>query len=207
MQGARGGEMTGRQDDWAERLRERAEGLLVDLGRAAAEAVPRAHRAQPGHDRSHGASKPSHAGDDRPGVPRRSSSFAAVCVNPATSPGAPGPGGRRERRLFGGGVPAGGQCLRGQGLRWSGRRRGPRDRYGDPDRRAQGGRLCHGARRHAAVVERCHARGAICKVIIEAAFLNDQERRRLPAPGRGGRRFAKTSTGFGPGAPRSTTCA
>lgn len=51
-----------------------------------------------------------------------------------------------------------------------------------------------------AVVEACRDGGAICKVIIEAAFLNDDEKRRAcRLSRRAAAHFVKTSTGFGPG--------
>ncbi len=51
-----------------------------------------------------------------------------------------------------------------------------------------------------AVVEASRDGGAICKVIIEAAFLNDDEKRRAcRLSRRAGAHFVKTSTGFGPG--------
>jgi deoxyribose-phosphate aldolase len=52
----------------------------------------------------------------------------------------------------------------------------------------------------AAVAQACHARGAILKVIIEAALLEDKEKEtacRLAM--QAGADFVKTSTGFGPG--------
>jgi len=52
----------------------------------------------------------------------------------------------------------------------------------------------------AAVVEVCHERGAICKVIIEAALLTDEEKvRACQLAQAAGADFVKTSTGFGPG--------
>ena len=51
-----------------------------------------------------------------------------------------------------------------------------------------------------AVADACHAKGAVCKVIIEAALLTDLEKVeacRLIVEA--GADFAKTSTGFGPG--------
>lgn len=51
-----------------------------------------------------------------------------------------------------------------------------------------------------AVVEACRDGGAICKVIIEAAFLSDDEKRRAcRLSRRAAAHFVKTSTGFGPG--------
>ena len=51
-----------------------------------------------------------------------------------------------------------------------------------------------------AVVEACRDGGAICKVIIEAAFLTDDEKRRAcRLARRAAAHFVKTSTGFGPG--------
>jgi deoxyribose-phosphate aldolase len=51
-----------------------------------------------------------------------------------------------------------------------------------------------------AVVEACGDGGAICKVIIEAAFLTDDEKRRAcRLSRRAAAHFVKTSTGFGPG--------
>jgi deoxyribose-phosphate aldolase len=51
-----------------------------------------------------------------------------------------------------------------------------------------------------AVVEACRDGGAICKVIIEAAFLTDDEKRRAcRLSRRAAAHFVKTSTGFGPG--------
>ncbi|MFO0840729.1 MAG: deoxyribose-phosphate aldolase [Phycisphaerae bacterium] len=50
------------------------------------------------------------------------------------------------------------------------------------------------------VTEVCKAGGAICKVIIEAAYLTDDEKiRACRAALRAGADFVKTSTGFGPG--------
>lgn len=51
----------------------------------------------------------------------------------------------------------------------------------------------------AAVVEACHAGGAICKVILETCFLTDDEKiRGCVLAKRAGADFVKTSTGFGP---------
>jgi deoxyribose-phosphate aldolase len=51
-----------------------------------------------------------------------------------------------------------------------------------------------------AVVEACRDGSAICKVIIEAALLNDEEKARACRISRKARaHFVKTSTGFGPG--------
>ena len=51
-----------------------------------------------------------------------------------------------------------------------------------------------------AVVDACRDGGAICKVIIEAASLTDDEKRRACRLARRARaHFVKTSTGFGPG--------
>ena len=52
----------------------------------------------------------------------------------------------------------------------------------------------------AAVVDACRPRGALVKVIIEAALLTDEEKARACAIARlAGAAFVKTSTGFGPG--------
>lgn len=52
----------------------------------------------------------------------------------------------------------------------------------------------------AAVVEACRDGGAVCKVIIEAALLTDDEKvRACQAARRARANFVKTSTGFGPG--------
>ena len=49
------------------------------------------------------------------------------------------------------------------------------------------------------VVEACHTRGAICKVIIETCYLTDEEKvRACKIAKRAGADFVKTSTGFGP---------
>jgi len=51
-----------------------------------------------------------------------------------------------------------------------------------------------------AVVEACRDGSAVCKVIIEAALLTEDEKRRACELSRKGRaHFVKTSTGFGPG--------
>jgi deoxyribose-phosphate aldolase len=51
-----------------------------------------------------------------------------------------------------------------------------------------------------AVTEACMDGGAICKVIIEAALLTDDEKRRACLAAKRARaHFVKTSTGFGPG--------
>lgn len=51
----------------------------------------------------------------------------------------------------------------------------------------------------AAVVEVCHTRAALCKVIIETCFLTDDEKvRACKIAKRAGADFVKTSTGFGP---------
>jgi deoxyribose-phosphate aldolase len=51
-----------------------------------------------------------------------------------------------------------------------------------------------------AVVEAAHRMGAIVKVIIEAALLNDEEKTRASRLSKeAGADFVKTSTGFGPG--------
>ena len=50
------------------------------------------------------------------------------------------------------------------------------------------------------VVESCHGRGALCKVILEMALLTQEEKvRGCQAAVRAGADFVKTSTGFGPG--------
>jgi deoxyribose-phosphate aldolase len=50
------------------------------------------------------------------------------------------------------------------------------------------------------VVQVCHARDAICKVIIETAYLTDEEKISACSVAKaGGADFVKTSTGFGPG--------
>lgn len=50
------------------------------------------------------------------------------------------------------------------------------------------------------VVEACHRRGAICKVILETALLTSEEKvRGALAAKSAGADFVKTSTGFGPG--------
>ena len=50
------------------------------------------------------------------------------------------------------------------------------------------------------VVQACHAREAICKVIIETAYLTDEEKISACSVAKaGGADFVKTSTGFGPG--------
>lgn len=52
----------------------------------------------------------------------------------------------------------------------------------------------------AAVVHTCHANGAICKVIIEAALLtNDEKIKACQLSQKAGADYVKTSTGFGPG--------
>jgi len=52
----------------------------------------------------------------------------------------------------------------------------------------------------ATVVNTCHAHGAICKVIIEAALLtNDEKIQACKLVKKAGADFVKTSTGFGPG--------
>ncbi|HSR69073.1 MAG TPA: deoxyribose-phosphate aldolase [Acidobacteriota bacterium] len=52
----------------------------------------------------------------------------------------------------------------------------------------------------AAVTEACHDSGAICKVIIEAAYLNEDEKvRACQLSKKAHADFVKTSTGFGPG--------
>lgn len=50
------------------------------------------------------------------------------------------------------------------------------------------------------VVEACHRRGAICKVILETALLASEEKVRGALAAKSvGADFVKTSTGFGPG--------
>ncbi|HDH09405.1 MAG TPA: deoxyribose-phosphate aldolase [Chloroflexi bacterium] len=52
----------------------------------------------------------------------------------------------------------------------------------------------------ASVVDVCHARGALCKVIIEAALLTDEEKvLACQLAKAAGADYVKTSTGFGPG--------
>ncbi|MGQ9501565.1 MAG: deoxyribose-phosphate aldolase [Anaerolineae bacterium] len=52
----------------------------------------------------------------------------------------------------------------------------------------------------AAVVRTCHNNGAICKVIIEAALLTDDEKiKACQLAKEAGADYVKTSTGFGPG--------
>ncbi|MBC7257639.1 MAG: deoxyribose-phosphate aldolase [Chloroflexi bacterium] len=51
----------------------------------------------------------------------------------------------------------------------------------------------------AAVVDVCHAAGALCKVILETCYLTDDEKiRGCTLAKRAGADFVKTSTGFGP---------
>jgi deoxyribose-phosphate aldolase len=51
-----------------------------------------------------------------------------------------------------------------------------------------------------AVTEAAHLNGALCKVILETAFLDDAQKRRGCALAiEGGADFVKTSTGYGPG--------
>jgi deoxyribose-phosphate aldolase len=51
-----------------------------------------------------------------------------------------------------------------------------------------------------AVAETCHRGGAILKVILETALLNDEQKRRACSLAKAaGADFVKTSTGFGPG--------
>jgi len=53
------------------------------------------------------------------------------------------------------------------------------------------------------VVRACHRRGALCKVIIEAALLTEEEKIRACRLAQAARAdFVKTSTGFGPGGAR-----
>jgi len=53
------------------------------------------------------------------------------------------------------------------------------------------------------VVHACHHRGALCKVIIEAALLTEEEKvRACRLAQAAGADFVKTSTGFGPGGAR-----
>jgi deoxyribose-phosphate aldolase len=55
----------------------------------------------------------------------------------------------------------------------------------------------------AAVAQACHARGAILKVIIEAALLTDEEKvAACFLSQEAGADYVKTSTGFGPGGAR-----
>lgn len=50
------------------------------------------------------------------------------------------------------------------------------------------------------VVDACHRRGSICKVILECALLTEIEKRQVcRAAQNAGAEFVKTSTGFGPG--------
>ena len=52
----------------------------------------------------------------------------------------------------------------------------------------------------ASVVDVCHAKGALCKVIIEAALLTDEEKvLACQLAKAAGADYVKTSTGFGPG--------
>ena len=52
----------------------------------------------------------------------------------------------------------------------------------------------------AAVVHTCHANGALCKVIIEAALLTNEEKvKACQLAQKSGADYVKTSTGFGPG--------
>ena len=198
--------MTGRQDDWAERLRERAEGLLVDLGRAAAEAVPRGlTRAQLAAMIDHTVLKPEATPEmiDQACAEAREHGFSAVCVNPCYV--------ARCARLLEGaasavcsvvGFPLGASV---SAVKAYEAERAIADGAREIDMVIQIGALKAGdyaAVRDdiAAVVERCHAHGAICKVIIEAAFLTDQEKAiACLLLAEAGADFAKTSTGFGPG--------
>ena len=74
------------------------------------------------------------------------------------------------------------------------------DRHGHRHRRPPLGDHALVERGIAGVVEVCRAAGALCKVIIEAAMLTDEEKvvASLLAKGAGAD-FVKTSTGFGPG--------
>lgn len=56
----------------------------------------------------------------------------------------------------------------------------------------------------AEVARTCHRRGALCKVIIEAALLTEEEKvRACRLAQAAGADFVKTSTGFGPGGARA----
>ena len=77
--------MTSRQDDWAGRLRERAEGLLVALARVSAEAAPHGlTRAQLAAMIDHTVLKPEATPEmiDQACAEAREHGFSAVCVNP-----------------------------------------------------------------------------------------------------------------------------
>jgi deoxyribose-phosphate aldolase len=133
----------------------------------------------------------------------RESRFVAVCVNPIWAPLA-------ARELAGSGVAL--CCVVGFPLGASQpeikaleARRAIREGAREIDMVINVGALLGGddervLRDIRAVVEACRDGRAICKVILETAFLNDDEKRRAcRLAQRAGAQFVKTSTGFGPG--------
>jgi deoxyribose-phosphate aldolase len=132
----------------------------------------------------------------------RENGFAAVCVNPAWAPLA-----ARELR----GSPVRLCCVVGFPLGASQpeikaleARRAIREGAREIDMVMNIGALIAGddprvERDMRAVVEACRDGGAICKVILETGFLDDDAvRRACRLAGRAGAHFVKTSTGFGP---------
>jgi deoxyribose-phosphate aldolase len=133
----------------------------------------------------------------------RENRFIAVCVNPAWAPFV-------AHELFGSGVAL--CCVVGFPLGASQpeikaleARRAIREGAREIDMVINVGALLGGddervLRDIRAVVEACRDGRAICKVILETAFLDDDEKRRgCRLARRAGAQFVKTSTGFGPG--------
>lgn len=133
----------------------------------------------------------------------REAHFATVCVNPIWAPVA-------ARELAGSGVAL--CCVVGFPLGASQpeikaleARRAIREGAREIDMVINVGALLGGdeervLRDMRAVVEACRDGRAICKVILETTFLDDDEKRRACLLARrAGAQFVKTSTGFGPG--------
>jgi deoxyribose-phosphate aldolase len=128
--------------------------------------------------------------------------FAAVCINPLWVPvAAAALRGSPVKVCSVVGFPLGATAAENKALET---RRAIREGASEIDMVIQIGALKEGndaAVLHdiRAVVEACRDGGAICKVIIEAAYLTDDEKRRAcRLSRRAAAHFVKTSTGFGP---------
>jgi deoxyribose-phosphate aldolase len=133
----------------------------------------------------------------------RENRFAAVCVNPAWAPlVAAELAGSGVRLCCVVGFPLGASQPEIKALE---ARRAIREGAREIDMVINVGALLGGdddrvLRDIRAVVEACRDGRAICKVILETVFLDDEEKRRgCRLARRAGAHFVKTSTGFGPG--------
>ncbi|NLD73632.1 MAG: deoxyribose-phosphate aldolase [Chloroflexi bacterium] len=198
--------MSSTEHEWAGTLRSEAGRLLAGLGQAAAEAVPGSlTRQQLAAMIDHTVLKPEATPEmiEQACAEAREYGFASVCVNPCYV--------ARSARLLEGaqsvvcsvvGFPLGANV---SAVKAYEAERAIADGAREIDMVLPVGALKAGdyARVRddiAAVVDRCHGQGALCKVIIEAALLTDEEKAiACLLIAEAGADFAKTSTGFGPG--------